>query len=142
MNTVVLYRPVGLAELRLIAESGFKKFPPRLDWQPIFYPVLNEAYASQIAQEWNTKDEFSGYMGAVTKFEIPEKIYSDYPVQNVGADMHNELWVPADELDKFNNSIVHGITIINAYFGSEFIIAEEEMLIELLSPFYNPYKSK
>lgn len=49
LNTELLYRPVGLKEMELIAESGFKKFPPRLMWQPIFYPVLNEQYASQIA---------------------------------------------------------------------------------------------
>lgn len=47
----ILYRPVGLKELQLIIDSGYKKFPPRLSWQPIFYPVLNQAYAEQIALE-------------------------------------------------------------------------------------------
>jgi hypothetical protein len=36
-----LYRPVGVKELDLIKESGMKAYPPRLSWQPIFYPVLN-----------------------------------------------------------------------------------------------------
>lgn len=75
MNTVTLYRPIGLKELELIATSNFRKFPPRLEWQPIFYPVLNEQYACQIAQEWNTKDAFSGYIGMVTKFEIDAGYY-------------------------------------------------------------------
>lgn len=52
----VLYRPVGEAELRRIEASGWRAFPPRLAHQPIFYPVLNEAYAAQIARDWNTKD--------------------------------------------------------------------------------------
>jgi putative RNA 2'-phosphotransferase len=31
---MLLYRPVGLKELELIAQSGFKAFPPRLREQP------------------------------------------------------------------------------------------------------------
>ena len=34
-DVTVLYRPVGQKELDLIAESEFKEFPPRLEWQPI-----------------------------------------------------------------------------------------------------------
>ena len=50
---MILYRPVGTAELELITESGFTRFPPRLPEQPIFYPVLNERYAREIAERWN-----------------------------------------------------------------------------------------
>jgi hypothetical protein len=35
--------PVGKTELVLKT----KRFPPRLPYQPIFYPVLDEAYASK-----------------------------------------------------------------------------------------------
>jgi hypothetical protein len=52
---VVLYRPVGQQELDLIRSSGDKEFPPRLPEQPIFYPVIHEEYAIQIAREWNAK---------------------------------------------------------------------------------------
>jgi hypothetical protein len=45
-ETTTLYRPVGSEELALIRESGFGRFPPRLPEQPIFYPVLNEEYAT------------------------------------------------------------------------------------------------
>ena len=65
-----LYRPVGLKEMELNVASGWRKFPLRLEWQPIFYPVLNQQYAEQIALDWNTKDEFSGYCGIVTAFDI------------------------------------------------------------------------
>ena len=54
-ETVILYRPVGKNELDLIEASGFTDFPPRLPEQPIFYPATNEAYAAQIALEWNEK---------------------------------------------------------------------------------------
>jgi hypothetical protein len=56
-----LYRPVGRKELELIRETRFRSFPPRLPAQPFFYPVLNEEYATQIARDWNTKDEASGF---------------------------------------------------------------------------------
>lgn len=74
MKTITLYRPTGLKELRLIINAAYKAFPPRLAWQPVFYPVLNQNYAEQIAREWNTQDEFSGYGGIVTRFGIPEQL--------------------------------------------------------------------
>lgn len=117
LNTQLLYRPVGLKEMELIAESGFKKFPPRLMWQPIFYPVLNEQYASQIALDWNTNDSFSGFCGIVTAFNVNQDFLKNYEVQNVGGTIHNELWIPATELDVFNENIVGNIEIVNAYFG-------------------------
>ncbi len=67
-----LYRPVGLKELELIAKSGFKKFPPRLPEQPIFYPVINFEYAQKIARDWNTTS--NSFAGFVTKFKL-EKAY-------------------------------------------------------------------
>ena len=59
-QTTVLFRPVGEDELRLIAASGYQSFPPRLPGQPIFYPVLNEEYATQIARDWNTSKVAKG----------------------------------------------------------------------------------
>ncbi len=67
MSTTTLYRPVGPAELRLIEESGFRAFPPRLPEQPIFYPVLDEDYATQIARDWNVKLDGAGF---VTRFQV------------------------------------------------------------------------
>jgi hypothetical protein len=52
-----LWRPVGPQELVLIKHSGWKRFPPRLPDQPIFYPVLNFGYAEQIARDWNSNRE-------------------------------------------------------------------------------------
>jgi hypothetical protein len=120
MKTIKLYRPVGLREMELISQSNYTKFPPRLDWQPIFYPVMNQEYAEQIAREWNTSDEFSGYIGIVTSFEVNEEYIRQFDVQNVGDKNHNELWIPSEELDKFNDNIVVDIKIINAFFGNNY----------------------
>ncbi len=57
LKTLELFRPVGQKELDLIVASGFCEFPPRLAWQPIFYPVLSLDYAIEIARNWNTKDQ-------------------------------------------------------------------------------------
>ncbi|MEM8566234.1 MAG: ADP-ribosylation/crystallin J1 [Bacteroidota bacterium] len=120
MNLTKLYRPIGLKELDLIEESSMKAFPPRLEWQPIFYPVLNEEYACEIAEKWNTEDESSGYVGFVTSFEIPTSYFEKYEVQNVGSAHHNELWVPAEKLEEFNDQIHGSIKVIKAFYGNEF----------------------
>ena len=135
MSTVRLYRPLGLGELKMIKYSGWTKFPPRLEWQPIFYPVLNQAYANQIAAEWNTKDAFSGYCGVTTEFDLSESHYSKYTIQNVGGVIHNELWVPAEALEEFNAHIIGGIKVISGFFGNEFKMPEDIELAELLLKF-------
>lgn len=61
-NLTILYRPVRPKELALIAASGYREFLPRLPEQPIFYPVLNEEYARQIAREWNVPDSGTDYL--------------------------------------------------------------------------------
>ena len=120
MKTITLYRPVGQKELDLVIASGYKQFPPRLEWQPIFYPVMNQAYAEQIALEWNTKDEFSGYAGYVTAFDLPEEYLQRFPVQNVGGVIHNELWVPAEQLEEFNSKIIGEIKVVNSFYGDKY----------------------
>ncbi|MEO6303349.1 MAG: ADP-ribosylation/crystallin J1 [Bacteroidia bacterium] len=120
-DVIKLYRPVGQIEMDLIKASDYKKFPPRLYWQPIFYPVLDHDYACTIAREWNTKDEANGSVGYVTEFSIPVEYFQKFEVQNVGAHNHNELWVPAEELENFNANIIRGIKVIDAYYGKNFI---------------------
>jgi len=108
----MLYRPVGPKELKLVEESGFKKWPPRLPWQPIFYPVTNEEYAKQIAAQWNIKD--SG-VGCVTRFEVKKSFMDRYEVQKVGGASHAEWWIPAEELEELNSNIVDLIAVIGEY---------------------------
>lgn len=99
-------------ELELIEKSGWKKFPPRLPEQPIFYPVLNEDYAIQINEQWNVPAYGSGF---VTKFSIDGEYVKKFAEQNVGGEIHNELWVPAEELDEFNEHIIGLIEVTKAF---------------------------
>lgn len=111
-RTRTLYRPVGPKELKLIADSGYRAFPPRLPHQPIFYPVTNEEYARHIAQRWNVAESGAGY---ITRFEVRESFIARYPVQKVGARIHTEHWIPAEELEEFNRNIVGTIEVIASF---------------------------
>lgn len=108
-ETIILYRPVGPKELRLIEALGYREFPPRLPEQPIFYPVLNEEYARQIAREWNVPAGGAGY---VTRFALRSDFADRYPVQKVGSSIHQELWIPAQDLSEMNRNIVGLIEVI------------------------------
>jgi hypothetical protein len=113
-EVTTLYRPVGTAELELIEASGFSAFPPRLPEQPIFYPVTNEAYARQIARDWNVRHN-DDHRGFVTRFDVRTDIADSYDRKVVGGAEHEELWVPAEELDQFNAAIVGKIDVIAEY---------------------------
>ena len=116
--SMMLYRPVGLTKLKLIAQNDFKAFLPRLPEQPIFYPVLNFEYTEQIARGWNTKRP--PYAGFVTRFEVDDEYVQTFEVQVVGNQMHQELRVPAEELEEFNRHIVGSIVVEPAYYGEKF----------------------
>src|SRR5437879_1665415 len=89
--TTTLFRPVGQKEMDLIGQSGCRRFPPRFEWQPIFYPVCNEEYATLIARRWNAKDESSGNVGYVTRFQVRTSFVQRYLVQTVGSRIAQEL---------------------------------------------------
>jgi hypothetical protein len=110
-----LYRPVGQAELDLIRASQFRAFPPRLPEQPIFYPVLTEDYATQIARDWNTKDERSGFAGYVLRFQVRTDFLRNYDVHIVGSSSHREYWIPSADLGLFNENIAGEIELVSEF---------------------------
>jgi hypothetical protein len=115
---MILYRPIGPKELALITASGYTAFPPRLPEQPIFYPVLNFDYAEQIARDWNATT--APYAGFVTRFEV-EQVYAEtFEIHTVGGQIHQELWVPAEELPEFNRHIQGKIEVVAAYYDDKF----------------------
>lgn len=113
----ILYRAVGHVELDLIEKSGWKKFPPRLPHQPIFYPVLFKEYAIQMATDWNLKFERESY---VTEFEVNTDFLNKYEIKTVGSSKHQEYWIPAEELEEFNNNIQGKIKLIKCYYLQKF----------------------
>jgi hypothetical protein len=113
VSTTTLWRPVGPAELALIEASGMTAFPPRLPEQPIFYPVVTEDYAIKIARDWNVPDSGVGY---VTRFEVRSDFLTAYRVEEAGGRAHREYWIPAAELQAFNEAIV-GLIEVTHRFG-------------------------
>lgn len=111
-ETIILWRPVGPEELVLIEAAGMKAFPPRLPEQPIFYPVTTEAYAIKIARDWNVPASGVGY---VTRFEVEKGFLEKYDIQDAGGRDHQEYWIPAEELEAFNDAIVGVIEVTHRF---------------------------
>jgi hypothetical protein len=107
-----LWRPVGPAELALIEATGMTAFPPRLPEQPIFYPVTTEEYAVKIARDWNVPSDGAGF---VTRFEVRGDFLAEYRVEEAGGRAHREYWIPAEDLDAFNEAIIGKIEIVRRF---------------------------
>ena len=110
--TITMYRPLGPEELELVRASGFRRWPPRLPEQPIFYPVLSEDYAVKIARDWNVPASGAGY---VTRFAVRKDFLDAYQVQEAGGRAHLEYWIPAEEVDAFNAAIVGTIEVVREF---------------------------
>lgn len=110
---MTLWRPTGPKELELVAASGYRRWHPRLPEQPIFYPVLNEEYAHKIARDWNVPASGAGYV----RFSVRRHYLDRYEVQQVGGRTILEYWIPAEDLEVFNDNIVGVIEVIAEYGG-------------------------
>jgi len=102
-QTTTLFRPVGPRELELLKASGWLRWPPRLPEQPVFYPVTNAEYATEIAAKWNVAESGAGY---VTRFSVRSSFLRRFEVHCVGAAHHTEWWMPAEQLEELNDAIV------------------------------------
>lgn len=111
-ETVTLWRPTGPQELALVEASGWRTWPPRLPDQPIFYPVLNEDYATRIARDWNV--EASG-VGHVTRFRVLAAFLDRYQVYQVGGQTILEYWIPAEDFPALNEAMIGRIELIATY---------------------------
>jgi hypothetical protein len=108
-ETIILWRPVGPAELELIKQHKMRAFPPRLPDQPIFYPVLSEEYAVKIARDWSVSAFGRGF---VARFHVRKEFLERYEVHEVGGRAHLEYWIPAADLSAFNGAIFGEIEIV------------------------------
>jgi hypothetical protein len=111
-ETVTFWRPTGPEELELVKKADWRAWPSRLPGQPIFYPVLNQEYATRIAREWNVPASGSGY---VTRFEMEKAYLASFEVHQVGGDTILEYWIPAEDLDEFNRHIVGRIEVVDEF---------------------------
>ncbi|GAA4625958.1 hypothetical protein GCM10023113_21050 [Cellulomonas oligotrophica] len=111
-DVVTLWRPTGPNELALVEATGFRRWPPRLPDQPIFYPVLNEDYAVRIARDWNVPASGAGF---VTRFDVRRAFLDRYDVQQVGGQTILEYRIPAEDLEELNDNIVGTIDVVQRF---------------------------
>ena len=112
-GTTRLYRPTGPKERDLVAASGWRAWPPRLPEQPIFYPVMNEWYATKIAREWNVPHAGVGY---VCEFDVTREYLADFDRAAGGrARRARTVGSRGASSSEFNAHIVGGIREIARY---------------------------
>lgn len=116
---MILWRPVGQAELKLIEKSGWQAFPTRLVEQPVFYPDLNFPHAEQLAFDWDSKTNSHEDGGFVTEFEVDDTYLARFQAETGKINNHSELWVPADKLAEFNTHIIGKIDVVATYRREE-----------------------
>jgi hypothetical protein len=96
----------------LVRASGSHRWPSRLPDQPIFYPVLNREYATRIARDWNVPATGVGY---VTRFDVEKAYLDQFEVHRVGGRTILEYWIPAEQLEEFNDHIVGRIVEVSRF---------------------------
>jgi len=81
----------------------------------IFYPVLTEDYAIRIARDWNTKDPNSGFVGFVLMYRVRREYLDGYEPHEAGGRELREYWIPAEDLERFNDNILGEISVIHEF---------------------------
>jgi hypothetical protein len=56
----------------------------------------------------------------VTEFKVDEAYLSQFDEHVVGTAIHRELWIPAEQLELFNQHILEPIELIDAFYGDEY----------------------
>jgi hypothetical protein len=111
IDLVILWRPVGPTELDLVVAADMRPFSPRLPDQPIFHPILTQAYATKIARDWNAP-RGGGY---VTRFRVRRDFLDRYAAQDAGGRDHLEHGIPAEDLPNVNAAIVGRIEVTASF---------------------------
>jgi len=57
----------------------------------------------------------------VLQFEVDDEYTLQFDVKVVGNNKHQELWIPSEDLDKFNNNIVGKIKVVKIYYEVNYI---------------------
>lgn len=114
METVALYRSTGPEDLLLVEQNGFKRWPARLSWQPIFDPISNEQYAIDYARDWNVKDSGKVF---VTQFSAEKSFINQSQIHQVDPTYSTEWWISAKDLVHSNDHLVGNKQVIHEFSG-------------------------
>lgn len=83
--------------------------------------LLSRAHVGVRARHREGLEREGRVLGFVTRFELDPEFATRYPVQVAGGRRHEELWVPAEELEEFNDHIVGTIAVLETYPGANFV---------------------
>jgi hypothetical protein len=100
-------RAPGFGARKCVGEA----FAVHILFVEIWIPVPFQ-YAIQIARDWNTKDERACYVGYVLRFKVNRGFLENYEVHTAGGSDHQEYWIPAADLERFNDNIVGVIEVV------------------------------
>ena len=109
LERTILFHALGSDELELIKRSGWTQFPSRSREEPLFYPILTEEYATQVAKEAYVEVDGVGW---VIKSAVSTDFVRKYDVQQIGASYQREYWIPAAELADLNRHLVGPIEVL------------------------------
>ena len=80
----------------------------------IFLSCAERKLCAGNRKKWNVRDN-EDHKGYVTKFEVADDYCSQFELHTVGSSRHQELWIPADALESFNQHIIGTIKVIGAF---------------------------
>jgi hypothetical protein len=58
-------------------------------------------------------------VGYVTRFAVKDIFLDRYETKSVGGRIHEEYWIPAEDLEEFNENIVGMIEVIAQFKGED-----------------------
>ncbi len=106
-NIATLYRAVNAEELAALQSLRWKGFPPCAE--AAFYPALNARFALDFIHSQEGGKKPALYL---TRFQIHAGYVRSFEVQTLSGEVHDELWVPAEEWENFNRNIVGRIAVV------------------------------
>lgn len=123
MDTVTLYRAIGPGQMQAILDRDCARFPARLPQQKFFFPLLTEAFANYIAQEWNVPNSGVGY---IVRFRVDAEYLQTKRIYRVGGPEHREYRIERDEFPRFNAAIRGPIEVVGV-FGDDVLGVHEPL---------------
>src|SRR5690606_10807878 len=79
-------------------------------------PVVEKEYAVRIARDWNVRASGAGF---VTRFAIDKAYLGRFSRHTAGGAQFNEYWIPAEELERFNDHISGKIEVVAEFRAQE-----------------------
>jgi hypothetical protein len=113
-ETVTLYRPIGMREMTLLRDAGWRAFPPRSRGQPSLCMLTDQTEARQIAREWLVP---VGGAGFVARFTVAAAFLQRAEPQSDDV-LPMDYVIPARELGRLNEHLSGPIELIEAFFAS------------------------